>query len=212
MPVIITGDFNCPPDPSASTVLSTHLASGRWFDCAQVAADAQGTTPDPTCYTGSPDGPEGRSASRIDLVLANHVAISGLETLCVSDDKNIPTHRQVDASFGTLAYRQRVDRLAVPAILPLRRVGRDEKPALREAAAKVCDTLTRQWDSAGNVEERWQTWCSAASSFLAVHACEPRDAEGSAKTAALARKKGCRRGGPPGVAMWQATLGSRRGP
>ena len=70
LPALFGGDFNSEPHESAA--IQRALDTGYWFDAAAILADAEGSSPLPTCY--NKDG----QPTRVDFLLINRPALAAL--------------------------------------------------------------------------------------------------------------------------------------
>ena len=161
IPGVIGGDFNA--GPGKSGVLAATLDTGWWKDTAEEHARVLGTTPENT-YFSVKEGKEIRK--RLDYVLLNRAACTGLSSVKVVHDSGLPQHRPVEIALDVGAYRQIVLAYTLPKQFPLEKCGQGVKTAQKAFANKEL-----QWGALQHPQDRWIQWNKWAEDFL-LQACE----------------------------------------
>ena len=141
-PCLICGDLNTNSEFSAC--LGESIATGRYWDAAELWAMHSSEPPQTTCLAR-----EGVTPSRIDLMLINSVAASSFRKFAVVPDSGLPTHRPVGCCLELQALeRQAGERFHVPKNLPLG--WQDPQPTGEQQAEDWATTI------ACSTYEAWQ--------------------------------------------------------
>ena len=199
VPAIILGDCNSHPEPSSSEAISLAISSERWTDCAERAAGWANQEPEHT-HIGKSTKSEAKSVcSRIDIILANQIAVLALAG-CKTGTAGIPSHIPLDATFKNMTYRQRVLKQERPPMLQQDELSRKKTKAdLEKEAEEICDGSKAQWHASTLVEDKWKAWNEDATNFWAR--------QGDDNSAACFRK-----GRPPKLRRtWLCSRQSREG-
>eukprot|EP00662_Eupelagonemidae_sp_cell21_P006360 gene6360-47037_t len=110
VPILVVGDINVEVQESA--VLREALATGRWEDTAAAWAELNGVEPEHTCESGT-----GRS--RIDVMLANAIALDALRLVSVRRGIGLETHTPLTMQLDLDAFSQRARQLRQPRAFPV---------------------------------------------------------------------------------------------
>ena len=160
--VVITGDFNTPPE--LSTELMKVVSTAKWIDIQEWAAHEKGEEPIGTHFA---DNAEER---RLDLMYLNEEAQALCDSAWVTEeDHGLPDHRPLHVALRLGRLGQRVTVRQKPIPLPLK-----PKPGWKDSDGpklweEIFQERKREWEEAkgaADVDRLWKFWSEMAEQFL----------------------------------------------
>ena len=120
--------------------------------------------PPPACF------PHTRgTGSRIDFVMANRVAFTGVQDLTLVQDSGLPTHIPLQVTLRLAAYSQRILRVVRPLPYPVAEWPK-WSPDRTEALAEACFCpFELRWNTAlatSSVEDMWACFGETAEAYM----------------------------------------------
>eukprot|EP00664_Eupelagonemidae_sp_cell27_P004876 gene4876-6366_t len=164
VPVVICADANMEPGESEATQAA--LATGEWFDAAEVAAGMRGEEPEHTCHAPNGD-------SRVDWMIMNRPALTALQAYA-QEQTGCPMHERLSIKLCLEQFEMEQEEAVRPRAFPTEKWGKDEETGWSEerkarAAQRVLKERSVQWARARkerNVDALWRIFSEAAEAYL----------------------------------------------
>ena len=164
VPVLVMGDFNIVAEQSAT--LAAAARTGRWTDLGAAAAAARGEEPPATCFARGRES----QGSRIDYILANHVALQAFTSIDLVPDTGIPTHTPIQVLLDLPAFEQHIHRVLRPLAFPVDQWTPQATDDEDDLARKLWTPFQLAWDKASrdnDVNLLWRLFGDGAESYMA---------------------------------------------